>query len=284
MPEGVLSASSNVVALQASLLGLGFASTGGLGQRVTGSRNEIWYCHAFDQHGDGVMLYVKLGLPVRAMLVEALAAQVASAIGLKSPPPFLCQLQPHHVGRPRGQRFIAFASAAAGERGLARPLRNLDALLQMLSANKVSDLACVFDEWIANDVRSPSDILICPEQGPIFIDHEAALPEGGDPAGSFTNWLAGRLIDGMDLRERQQLLVRLRKRCAALYRLRMDSPPVVLAVVQGGATLYAELVAFLHERLAHLDRLLSERTVPEQQYLVPLPTSTVSPEPPHAAV
>ena len=282
MRESTAPAAPNVVAFQATLLGLGLASTGGLGQIVTGSRNEIWQCHAYDQHGQGVMLYLKLGLSTRAMLVEALAAQVASAIGLRSPQPYLCQVHSHHVGKPKGQRFLAFASAAAGERGLARPLRNLDSLLSILSASKVVDLACVFDEWIGNDVRSPSDILICPEHGPIFIDHEAALPHGADPAVALTNWLAGRLLEGLDVAARRQLLERLRRRCAALHRLRLDEAPGVLAVVQGGGALYAELVLFLRQRLEHLDRLLSERTMPEQRYLETLPN--VPSETPNAAV
>ncbi|MFG6413821.1 hypothetical protein ACG02S_07895 [Roseateles sp. DC23W] len=282
MPGTTTQAAQNVVALQASLLGLGFASTGGLGQPVNGSRNEIWQCHGYDELGQPVMLYVKLGLPTRSMLVEALAAQIAAAIGLKSPPAYLCQVQPHHVGRPRGERMLVFASAAAGERGLARPLRNLETLLSILSATKVADLSCVFDEWIGNDVRSPSDILICPEQGPIFIDHEAALPPGIDPAAALTNWLAGRLLEGLDTKERKHLLDRLRRRSAALHRLRLDDPPGVLAVVQGGSALYAELVLFLQQRLEHLDRLLSERALPEQRYLALAPN--VPPKTPHATL
>lgn len=272
MPNGPRpAAATNVVALQADLLGLGFASTCSLGAPLSGSRNEIWQCPAYDQHGEPVVLYVKLSLSPRAMLVEALGAQIASALSLKSPPPFLVQVQSQHVGRPRGQRVIAFASSSAGQKGLAKPLRNLDELLRMLSTHRVAELAAVYDEWIGNDVRSPSDILICPEQGPIFIDHEAAMPDGLDPGATLTNWLADRLMQGMNADERRAFHERLRKRSAAVHRLRLDTVPGVLAVVQGGAALYADLVRFLQLRLGHLDRLLSQRALPEQQYLIPAP-------------
>jgi hypothetical protein len=259
---------SKVVAFPAAELpGLGIAATAGLGNRVLGSRNEIWICSGFNHHLEPVMLYVKLGLPVRAMMVEALAAQLAIALRLDCPTPYLVTVKPKHVGREDGPNILAFASLDVSERSMAKPIRSLETLFELMERLKVSDLACAFDEWIANDVRSPSDILISPESRVFLIDHEAAMREGLRPDESTTNWLAARLLERIKDDDRPLLLKRIRGRLAALMRVDLGAAPLAAQYSQDGVAVYTTLVHFLRERLQHLDQLLSERIVPEQSYL-----------------
>lgn len=249
---------------------LGVAATSGTGNRIGGSRNEIWLCPAYNQHSEAVMVYVKLGLPTRAMLVEALCSQIAHCIGLESPPPYLVTVNPRHVGRPPGPSALVFGAEDVATRSLARPVRTLDALLEILRRMRVDDLSCAFDEWIGNDVRSPSDILVSPEARIFLIDHEAALAENTATDAALTNWLAARLLEGMNLDERALFLRRVRGRIAALHRVALGDAPLAAQYSQDGVTIYTGLIQFLRARLVHVDQLLSQRILPEQAYLTPL--------------
>ena len=249
---------------------LGVAASSGTGNRIGGSRNEIWLCPAYNQHGEAVMVYLKLGLPTRAMLVEALCAQLAHCIGLESPPPYLVTVNPRHVDRPPGPKALVFGAEDVATRSLARPVRALDTLLDILRRMRVDDLSCAFDEWIGNDVRSPSDILVSPESRVFMIDHEAALAENTAADAALTNWIAARLIEGMDLDHRAIFLRRVRGRIAALHRVSLGEPPLAAQYSQDGVAIYTGLIQFLRARLAHVDQLLSQRILPEQAYLTPL--------------
>lgn len=153
---------------------------------------------------------------------------------------------------------------------MARPVQDLERLLQLLQHRKVADLACVFDEWVANPVRSPSDILVSPDANIYLIDHEAALAEDQFPDQPATNWLANRLIQGLTDKERIALLRQLRGRLAALHRVELEDAPNAAQFSVDGVTIWRTLLQFLRDRLGHLDRLISERIVPEQRYLFPL--------------
>jgi hypothetical protein len=258
----------NVIPLPSVRLhGLGVATTSGTGNRITGSRSEIWHCPAYDPNYNQVALYVKVGLSSRAILVEALASQLAQAVGLQTPEPYLVTVRPSHVGQAGTKSLIAFGSLDVSARSMARPVRSLDVLFRLLERLKISDLACAFDEWIANDVRSPSDILICPESRVYLIDHEAAMPPNTAPDAALTNWLAARLMTGLSEAERIAFLKRLRARVAAFHRVKMEPTPLSVGYLQDGGEVYHSLVKFLIERLQHLDQLLSQRVVPEQLYL-----------------
>lgn len=252
-----------------SLPSLGVAVTSGTGNRISGSRNEIWLCPAYNQHQEQVMVYLKLGLSTRAMLVEALCAQLAQCIGLDAPPPYLVRVNPRHVGRNAGPPVLVFGAEDLATRSMARPIRALDTLFDLLRRMKVDDLSCAFDEWIGNDVRSPSDILISPEKRIYLIDHEAALAEGMGIDAALTNWLALRLTEGLSLDERIAFLRRVRARTAALHRVALGPPPLAVQYSQDGVPIYSALVQFLGARLAYVDQLLSQRILPEQGYLQP---------------
>lgn len=247
------------------------AATSGLGNHIDGSRNEIWLCPGYSRGGHQLMLYVKLGLPTRAMLVEALCAQLAHCIGLNGPEPYLVRVQPQHVGRERGKGILAFAAEDLSERSMARPVRDLEQLLGLFRSHRIDDLACAFDEWIANDVRSPTDILVSPEPRLYMIDHEAALAEEIRSNAAVTNWLADRLLQHMSDGERPLFLRKVRARLAALQRVSLKDVPLASQYAADGVVIYGTLLQFLKERLQHLDRLISQRILPEQGYLVDLP-------------
>lgn len=260
--------SPNVVALPGvELADLRIAATSYPGNRVEGSRNEIWLCAAYC-HSEPVTLYVKVGLSARALMAECLGALLAKCVGLHTPAPYLVTVHPRHVQRSGQHALLCFGSQDLSDHALARPIKNLRVLMDLLQAGKVADLACVFDEWIANEVRSPSDILIGPSDRQIyFIDHEGAFPSNLRPDQPATNWLAGRLLASMDGRERDLFLKKLRARLAALRRVELGDAPGVTQFASDGVATYRLLLQFLRDRLDHLDRLVSERVMPDQRYL-----------------
>lgn len=259
----------NVVALPGvELADLRVAATSFPGNRVEGSRNEIWLCTAYSQ-GDPITLYVKVGLPSRALMAECLCALLAKCLGLHTPAPYLVTVQPRHIGRAGQHSLLCFGSQDLAEHSLARPVKNLRVLYDYLNFRKIADLACVFDEWIANEVRSPSDILIAPGDRQVyFIDHEGAFPPHLRSDQSATNWLAGRLVADLGDNEKDLFLKRLRARLAALRRIDLGDAPGATQFAADGVETYRVLLQFLRDRLDHLDRLVSERVMPAQRYLL----------------
>lgn len=260
-------ARSNVVALRPNPLpALRVAATAGTGALVHGSRNEVWAFRAYCE-GEPVRLFVKLGLSERAMMVEILCAQLASCLGIGASQPYLVTVNPRHAGRPAGAPVLAFGVEDVSDRSAAKPIRSLDVLFEMLDRLKVSDLACAFDEWILNDVRSPSDILVGTDGQVYFIDHEAALDLRHGPGAVATNWMADRLLQRLHRDERPAFLKKLRARLAALHRLELDQVPSAVQFSQDGVRIYTDLLSFLRHRLEHLDRIASERVLPQQRHL-----------------
>lgn len=259
---------TNVIPLPSlQLPHIGVAATCGQGNKISGSRSNIWFCPAYGPDSQQVTLYIKIGMTHRAIMVETLAAQVAQAVGLPTPDPYIVTVKPVHVGQMGTKNLIAFGTLDVSTRAMARPARCLDQLFALLEKLKLADLACAFDEWIANDVRSPSDILVCPESRLYLIDHEAAMAEGVEPDAALTNWLAAKLMQGLTDDERALLLRRLRGRLAAFRRVSFDAMPLAAGYLQDGTAMYQSLVDFMIARLDHLDRLLSQRVIPEQMYL-----------------
>lgn len=259
---------TNVIPLPGLQLShIGVAATCGQGNRVSGSRSNIWFCPAYGPDGQQLTLYVKIGLTHRAILVETLAAQVAQSVGLKTPDPYLVTVRPGHVGQTGTKPLIAFGTLDISTRAMARPVRCLDQLLALLEKLKLADLCCAFDEWIANDVRHANDILVCPEYRLYLIDHESAMAEGVEADAALTNWLASQLMQGLTDTERIALLHKLRGRLATFRRVSFDAGPLAVGYLQEGTAIYQSLVAFLITRLEHLDRLLSQRIIPKQMYL-----------------
>ena len=259
---------SNVTPLKASTLApLRAASTSQRGEQLTGSRNEVWLCPGYDDTGRGVVLYIKPALGVRRVMIEALAAQVGQCMGLPCPAPYIVTVSPQHVGRPRGAKLVAFGSEQVGARSLTYPILDSDLLIEALQRQKLVDPLVAFDEFIANPVRGPRDIVFTPENGAIVIDHEGAMEAATRSDQAVTNWLADRVFEAMPDRERPAFLKRLRARVVALHSARFGAAPSVVQFDQQGAALYNALIAFLERRLIHLDRLLSERVLPGQAYL-----------------
>jgi hypothetical protein len=262
--------SSKVVVLRSgSLPGPGLASVPSSGRLLSGTRSEVWLCQAYDANAQGLVLYVKPKLALRAVFVECLAALVGQCIGLPCPDPYLVTVKPQFVGRPPGKQLLAFGSVQAGGRGIAQPIRSVDDMIETLEQLGLSHAACVFDEWIANPVRGPGDVLFDAELGAVFVDHEGAMEASTAVDTSVTNWIASHVIARTPPGKRLQLLKAIRARAVAAHNVQFGQPPSVVQLDQDGAATYQALLQFLKERLAQLDKLLSCRILPDQAYLSP---------------
>lgn len=259
---------SNVVQLQGlQMPGLGIAQTSSKGTLFAGSRNEVWYCTGYTNGTQGLMLFVKPDLPLRSMMIEALAAQVGQCMGLPCPDPFIVTVNPKHIGRPGGPKIVAFGSEQKG-RALARPILDTDLMLQLIEKQKLTDQLCCFDELIANGVRSHRDVVFEPENGISIIDHEGAMEISTQASDSVTNWVATQVLSRLTVDQRVLFLKRLRARAAAAHRLTFGGPPLAVQFNQEGVPTYRKLVEFLQARLLHLDTLLSNRVFPEQRHIM----------------
>lgn len=214
------------------------------------------------------MLYVKPNLSVRQVISEVIVAQIGIGMGLPCPQPFLVSVAPHCVGRPRGRALIAFGSEQVGPRGLATPIRSRDIMLEMLRKLKLSEATAVLDEYVANDVRGPGDVVFDPMGSVWLIDHEAAIPKGMRFDASVTNWLGDRLRDETEPHKRDELLSALRAQAIRVRKLQMGPTPAPMDRLEGGRDSYNDALKLLHNRLTALDYLLSKRALPEQGYLL----------------
>ncbi|WP_416762258.1 HipA family kinase [Roseateles sp. So40a] len=250
---------------RSSLREIRTASIHSAGVRINGSRNEVWLCPAYSG-ADTVMLYVKPGLTVRQLVAELVAAQVGHCLGLPCPDPFIASVAPHHVGRARGPTMLAFGCQQVGPTSLAYPVRNLSLMLDLLRKAKATEGVCVLDEWIANAVRGPGDIVFDAQQSVWLIDHEGALEAHIRPDEAVTNWLAGQLDITLQTRsERAEFLGRLHQLARSLTVAQIHGVPPEMRDIERGDSTYAAVLEFLAARLDHLGSLLSARVIPEQR-------------------
>ena len=249
------------------LPGIGIATTAGTGNPISGSKSEIWLCPTYDAEGKGAPLYVKKGLTARAIMVEILCSQIAQVLALPVPQPYIVTAKSKHVGGKGNSNVVCFGTLDMGSQSLARPIKCLNQILTLIQKLKIEDMIATYDEWIANDVRSPNDILFSPDNLLYLIDHESAIPSNKSADEQLTNWLADRLLEGMNNQERRSLLKQMHSRIAAFQRIEFTSAPFSSGFIQGSGELYLELTKFLTERLTHIHRLVSQRIFPNQLHL-----------------
>jgi hypothetical protein len=200
-------------------------------------------------------------------VAEILCAQIAIAMDLPCAKPYLVVVAPHHIGLPRGDSILAFGSQQVGTRSTAKVIRDIDIMFEALQKMKAAEGISVLDEWAANAVRHERDMVFDPRGTVWIIDHEAAVPTGVAPDEYMTNWLADRLRDRTDPNKRTELLQVLRKKTAKPRALTLPKAPPEIQRIQGAAKQWDDVVNFLTIRLGELDRLLSQRIIPAQDYL-----------------
>ena len=242
------------------------ASVHSAGVPLNGSRNSVWLCPAYSGAYEH-MLYVKPMLTIRQLVAELMISKVALAMELPCPPSFLVAVNPKHVGMKPGPSILAFGSLQMGGRSTAKVIRNLDVMFMALEKAKAQHGICVLDEWAANSVRHERDMVFDPRGTIWIIDHEAAVPAGLAPDEYVTNWLADRLRDRTEEAKRAELLQALRKKTAKPRVMRIDGTPTELHKIVGANEQWRQVSDFLSQRMAELDRLLSQRILPGQMYL-----------------
>jgi hypothetical protein len=149
-------------------------------------------------------------------------------------------------------------------------VHDTDILLRELDRQKITETLLCFDELIANGVRGPRDIVFDPTAGAVVIDHEGAIGSNVLPGEAVANWIADRVLERTEQKHLPVLLKRLRAKAAALNDIELGPIPSAVQFDQSGVGTYMELLEFLRARLSELDRLLSQRVLPQQAYVKPL--------------
>lgn len=242
--------------------------------KLSGSRNEVWLSPASGADGRPLMLYVKPQLTARQLAVELLAAQIGRACGLPCPNPYIVRARSPRFGLAATEVRLVFGSEREG-RGMAQPIRDRDYLFETLEQAKLLVPAIVFDEWIANTVRGPGDVLFDTERGAVLIDHEGAMEASVSSSGAAANWLGDRVVDSNSPAKRLEMLAKAREFVATISTLDMSLATVApLNSVPGAMDAYRDCRDFLIARRSELDRLVSRRLMPEQGYLGEQPRKT----------
>ena len=249
------------------------ASVHSPGERISGSRNEVWLCPAYSGSST-LLLYVKPFLSVRKIVAELVGAQVGICLGLPCPPPYIVSVAPHLIGGPRGPSRLTFGAQHVGPHSRAFPVRSLSVMLEMLRKTKHAEGTCLLDEWIANSVRGPGDLLFDTQKAVWLIDHEGAFEASTRPDEAVTNWLATQLLEGLTRAQRTDFLTRLNLKLQPLANARLGRMPPELSQADRGPETYRAVIEFLEARLAHLGDLLSKRVLPEQMTLDDIPEAS----------
>lgn len=237
------------------------------GNLLEESPSRLWLAPAKLYDGSDAMLYLK-ELDENRLLVHLLCAAVGHALACPCPPAFLVMAQPGHYGPSKAGFTFLFGSYSANHPDVARPLYDPALIVRNLKHAKMLELACVFDEWIANPNRLGQRMLFGSRSGPLFIDHDHAISPMIEATNTVKNWLLDEYKASLDEKELPNLFQALRRGAARAQDvvLTTDMSNALYWLGQGAERL-AEMTAFLSSRLDELDKLLSERAIPSQSYI-----------------
>lgn len=215
-------------------------------------------------HGaEEVSAYVKVPQhdPYR-LVVELVCAALAKALGLQVPSPYLVVVHPQALpAKNLSEPTWGFGSETVYP-NISAPLSGRDAdTLKRIQAWSQFTVLCAFDEWIANNDRTPENLLF---DGKDFrpIDHGEAIPQGQSPKHRAPggNWQLDRHVPDLSEFERRMALGNIGKPLRD-----MGAAPVWslhhfahFPALDGGEATADGVQRFLLERMGHMEVLLRE--------------------------
>ena len=163
---------------------------------------------------------------------------------------------------------FAFGTLATDVREL-QGMRNDTVLRSQLPRWRHLALAIAFDEWIANDDRTPSNLLFRGASEFVLIDHGDAIPSGLAPDGASTTNLLARLAYSDVSRDEELAAVRRVQQAATAFS-RVDMAAIENASLAGSwdpDAMLQECCRLLTDRLPNLPDLIARRFGDPQQNL-----------------
>lgn len=229
------------------------------------SNSPVYYGLLETARGGRTAAYFKR-LTLRAILVEIFCAQLARALELPCPTPYLSVGRGCDFGIGTDAPVYLFASQASEHPTLAAILNDPQEAVQILARAKLLHRVIVFDEWIANPDRGLKNLLLDSASGVQLIDHEEALASHVQPPDVVSNWLLDRAAEALSQTDRWAAMNRLRQETRTMY----EVPAFVVSQhahvqwTQGGTAALAALLDLAEQRRHAVDQLLRAKLMPDQ--------------------
>ena len=202
-------------------------------------------------------LVVVKRLPRFQLVREVVCSLLAELVGIPVPTPYVLDTQGSEwdEGEPR----YVFGTGYEGYSDLLSPARESPVAVQRL-LQWPSFLAAVgFDEWIANEDRTLSNLLVAGRRDFLLIDHGEALPNHMGDDTKLRNGLARHLVASESSANRHDLVQSVKAACVHFGAVELA--PLETAGMVGswnGNPEFSACLRLLHRRLSALPALIEE--------------------------
>lgn len=196
-------------------------------------------------------------VPHFQLVREVICNLLAQIVELPVPTPYV--LDTRGSDWDDGEHPFAFATDYEGYSSLLGRARQSPSTVQRLAGWPKFHATVAFDEWIANDDRTLSNLLLAGPRNFLLIDHGESLPNHMSDATKFRNGLARHLVASETSTNPHDLARRVKTACAHFGHANFAQ--LAAASHSGawdGTPQFAECLRLLEARLNRLPELIEE--------------------------
>ena len=195
--------------------------------------------------------------PHHQLVREVLCNLLAQIVGIPVPTPCVLDIRESELWA--GEESFVFGTSYEGYSDLLQRARLSPTVVNRLVRWPNLPAAIAFDEWIANEDRTPSNLLFIGGREFLLIDHGESLPNYMSKGTKFRNGLARHLIASEPGATRQSLAQRVKESCAEFGQL--DYRQLETAALLGawkGDPEFGECMRLLQDRVNELPALIEK--------------------------
>ena len=195
--------------------------------------------------------------PHHQLVREVLCNLLAQMVGIPVPTPCVLDIRESELWD-GGESFV-FGTSYEGYSDLLQRTRQSSTVVNRLVRWPNFLAAIAFDEWVANEDRTLSNLLFVGPREFLLIDHGESLPNRMSKDTKFRNGLARHLIASDPRAARQSLAQRVKNSCAEFGQL--DYRQLETAALLGswkGNPEFGECTRLLKDRVNELPALIEE--------------------------
>ncbi len=196
-------------------------------------------------------------LPPFQLVREVVCNLLADMVGLPVPGAYV--LDTRGSDWDGGEHRYVFGTGYEGFSSLLRPARESPAALSSITRWPGFLAAIAFDEWVANEDRTLSNLLFAGQRSFLLIDHGEALPNHMNDDTKLRNRLARHLVASEPSTDRHDLSQRVKAACSDFGSA--DFAQLRAAAMLGswnGDPQFSECLRLLQTRLNALPALIEE--------------------------
>ena len=195
--------------------------------------------------------------PHHQLVREVLCNLLAQMVGIPVPRPCILDIRQTELSE-SGEPFV-FGTRYEGYSDLLQRTRESPTAVDRLVGWPSFLVSIAFDEWIANEDRTLSNLLFAGRREFLLIDHGEALPNHMDKGTKFRNGLARHLIASEARTPRQSLAQRVKDSCTGFCQLNYGQlETAALLGAWKGNPEFGECMRLLQDRVNELPALIEE--------------------------